>query len=284
MSDKILHSLSLSLLDDSAPEFPSYLNDYVQFTPKGHWRKTSELEIRGDFTGGAPTIEILDHLIKQAPVVASECWQFSLHENFENACAFQITLSSSGDERYVKLLNSTNDLLNPTAPPFLAALKPDVVADLSKRPQGAFSIIGNCLFVSDRYADLFEFSSSSNATVKGNGIEWLHVKPNLHEFLDRDLSFSTSVDNNSSTRLANIAKRNADLNFGLIADEGIGHGKIATVFLLSQQMAREIFPPKKRTLGDARLVPVYSHDSAEGEFMAAITRRMNTIISQDIAR
>ena len=84
-------------------------------------------------------------------------------------------------------------------------------------------------------------------------------RPNLHELLDRDLSFSTSFDNNSSTRLANIAKRNADMNFGLIADEGVGHDKIATVFLLSQQMAGEIFPPNKRTLGDARLVPVYSH-------------------------
>ena len=140
MSHKILHSLSLSLLDDYAPELPSYLADYVQFTPKGHRRKSSELAIRGDFPGGAPTTEILDHLIKQKPEVASECWQFSLHENFENACAFQIVLSSSGDERYVKLLNSTSDLLDPTAPPFLASLKPDVIPDLSKRPQGAFSI------------------------------------------------------------------------------------------------------------------------------------------------
>ena len=284
MSDKILHSLSIRLKDDSAPELPSYFTDYVQFTPKGHWRKTSEFAIRGDFPGGAPTIEILDHLIEQKPSIASECWHFSLHENFANACAFQIELSSTGDERYVQLLNPTSDLLAPSAPPLLASLKPNVIAELSKRPRGAFSIVGNCLFVSNRYTNLFEFSSSATTTVNGNDIEWQHIKPNQVEFLDHRLSFCTSVDKSSSCHLANVARQNSDMDFGLIADEGIGHDKINTVFLLSELMANEIFPPNKRTLGDARLVPVYPHDSVEAQFMSAVTERMHTIVAINSAR
>jgi hypothetical protein len=68
----------------------------------------------------------------------------------------------------------------------------------------------------------------------------------------------------------------------LIADEGIGHNKCNRVFLLSERTAAAIFL-NQRTLGDARLVPVYPQDSAEAEFMAAVTTRMKAIVKRRIA-
>jgi hypothetical protein len=108
------------------------LMDYVQFTPRGPWRKSSVFAIRGDFPGGAPTIEILDLIIQLSPSVANECWQFSHHENFANARAFQIESSSSGEERNVRLLNSVDELIDPSSSPMLAALKIDVIARLRR--------------------------------------------------------------------------------------------------------------------------------------------------------
>ena len=274
MPDKSHHRLSFSLPAGMFDSMPKYLTDFMFRSLMFNAPGTESCSVSGRAVAKPLTIEVLDYMIKQKVQLASERWGFEFTPNYDSACAFQIQISETADRKHITFENDENDFNH------LGSLKPDCNANLSKRPQGRFSIVFDTLLVSEQCIDDFTFQSSASVTVRGKTIAWRVVQPETSDFLNRDLGYASSFDGTWGGHLASIAKPDTNLDFGMFQDQGLGNHSHRPVFLLNQSAAKQLFPPNKFTLGDAKLFPVYGHDSPEAELMLAVTTKIKTLVSQ----
>ena len=99
--------------------------------------------------------------------------------------------------------------------------------------------------------------------------------------LDPVLSFSPSDNRPYRAHLANIAKPDCELAFGIATDkEGWGKKLLVNIYLIDSESATRIFPASRKGLGDATLAPVFPYDSPEGELMRSVAERVNRLIKR----